>query len=335
MELEGTKQVSVTFRPISGALAQRELEKLLARHFPVPAQGSFYDDFPVWDERFGKKIFRIGAYSGQRLVASASVRLAELRVPHGPLPVALIGAVVTEEEFRGQGLASETVARAIQWALQSKAAAVFLWGSEHSLYQRMGFELCGAQVRIPLASILATRSKIAARVNEGWNPAIMKLLEKREQGLVLQATDQPWIEAHKNVRWFWTGEASAPSAYAAFGKGMDLAGLVHEWGGTPASCIEIFRSIHATAPDAALLGAPARMDFWQFEFEDSSIEYLTMAKVLDPRAIHAAYHGQAPLPHFPVNPNDLPGAFFGPFVTGALPAGLYPVPLWLWGLDGA
>src|SRR5206468_8828729 len=111
----------------------------------------------------------------------------------GPLPVALIGAVAVAEKYRGAGLASQVVKVLTHWATEKKAALALLWGSEHTLYQRLGFELVGEQVRVPLSSLKLGSSP--AGVSQGWRPALFKALQSRVAGLLLQESDQPWIEA--------------------------------------------------------------------------------------------------------------------------------------------
>src|SRR4051812_33737534 len=85
---------------ISGPEKMAQLSRLLDQNFGLQAPARFLDDFPVWDESFGPgedPLVRIGVWDGPELVFSAGVKLAELRVPAGPMKVALIGAVATAE----------------------------------------------------------------------------------------------------------------------------------------------------------------------------------------------------------------------------------------------
>jgi GNAT superfamily N-acetyltransferase len=229
--------MELRFAPISGPRDLAALEALLNSAFPVPAGASFYDDFAVWDPRCNLRVARWGAYQGERLVASALGRSAWLsgRTRADRRRIGIVGGVVTSPDFRGQGLATRLVANACEAHRREGCAAAALWGSEHTLYRRIGFRLAGEQARVPLDELLAGRPARAATIHEGWTTGVFHALLRRSGGLALEEADRSWIEAHRNVRWFWAGSLEQPSAYAALGRGIDLGGIVHEWGGEPAA----------------------------------------------------------------------------------------------------
>jgi GNAT superfamily N-acetyltransferase len=312
-----------------------QLLALLNAAFEVPAGSSFYDDFPVWDPRHGAGVFRLGAFAADRLVAAAMVRLAELKAPGGDLTVALIGGVATDPSWRGRGLASRLVPLAVEWAKERSAALALLWGSEHSLYQRLGFELCGEQARVPLASLRRYGKFPELEAGSGWSPSLFKCLEGRPGGIRLRRADRIWMRAHRNVSWRWLGDPRAPRAYAAVGRGIDLQGLVHEWGGEREALAELLARLEAETPGLQLLGGPGLFNQYGIQFDESRIEYLCMARVLDPRAVLAAYRpgiGRDALARVPASGDRLVARmFFGP---GARDSEICPLPLWVWGLDG-
>lgn len=349
-----------------------QLESLLNRSFPVAEGGSFYDDFPVWDHRsysdprsqspqgsqsLQNPMVQIGVFRNKKLASTASVRIADLKARGGQVRVALIGAVATDSAWRGHGLASKTVALATQWAQERGAALAVLWGSEHSLYQRMGFELCGEQVRVPLAAAFAKlkidpHSLGSTPMGRGWKPELFDILKKRPGGLALRASDERWISAHKNVQWYWNGEGSTPRAYAAIGRGMDLHGLVHEWGGEKKALMELLAQISVEHPEASLLGAPQMVRPLGLAFDPQSVEFLCMARVLNPVAVFSAFNPMIPctaessdegwklimgdLWLTTLSEGELTRVFFGPGSPGGGRGdGVLPLPLWIWGLDGA
>src|SRR5262249_38311310 len=142
------------FGVIQGERSQAALESLLNRSFHVPPGRSYYDDFPVWQERHGQPVFRVGAFRDGDLAASALIREATLKTPTGPLAIGLIGGVATDERWRGHGLATQAVSLALEWAKARRHSVVLLWGSEHDLYRRLGFELCGVQSRLALEKVV-------------------------------------------------------------------------------------------------------------------------------------------------------------------------------------
>lgn len=295
--------------------------ELLDRCFGVPAGAHYLEDFAVWDFSESPvvegRILRVAAWSDEtprRLAACAAVRLADLHTPaEKRLKVGIIGAVATGEAARGRGLASQLVSLCSEWARERGAALLLLWGSEHRLYERLGFELSGAQTRLPLAELLRElpAHSHSSPIREGWSDAIFAALLKRRTGLALGPEDRSWYVRHRNVRWFWAqvGEAFA---YAALGRGIDLAHQVHEWGGDPELLQAVLHHIAALDPSAELLGSSVLItERWGARALPAE-EFLALARILDPVALAKA-HDRAP---------GTP--------TPALPAGT-----WIWGLDSA
>ena len=278
----------------------RDLSGLLDQCFPVPSGYHFFDDFPIWNPAFSSvNASRIGIIEQGQLIGAAGVRMAKMHLLSTPktATVAMIGAVASHPAYRGKGLASHCVKKAIEWAKTQGAEAAILWGSEQALYQRLGFEMMGHQCRIPLGEVQleyspsssgrASSSPSATRVNRGWTPSLFDLIRQRRSGILLQQDDLGWYSAHRNVKWYYTGSIETPTAYAAFGRGIDLQNCIHEWGGDAQDLLLIFREVqkeHAGS-EVALMGHPIEL-VRQFRFHSDPlafVEYLCMAQVLSPR----------------------------------------------------
>ena len=315
---------------IRGTSAHEQFSKLLDRSFGVKEGAHYLDDFPIWNERLfsgPSRALRVGIWEGTELASCAGVRLAKLKVPRGTVSVALIGAVATAERFRGRGFASRLVNTAVQWAQERGAAAAILWGSEEELYSKLGFELCGMQVRAPLAKLdLSTpRDFSSITLGRGWIPSLMEVLKNRKAGLQIEDTDDSWLSAHRNVEWYWLGEPSRPKAYAAIDRGIDLKGIIHEWGGDDANSIKTLLSlVQMERPDAVLLSHPQALTEYKLGQPMFEIEYLCMARPLNPLALLTSYGLSDQIPQDVL---DSLGArtIFGPSEDA--------LPLWLWGLD--
>jgi predicted N-acetyltransferase YhbS len=326
---------------IDGPEQMSQLSALLDEAFNAPASGDYLSDFPVWNQSIGPgpdSAIRIGVFDGDQLVACSAVRLASLRVPAGDLKVGLIGAVATSPSHRGKGLASRTVSLAVEWARERGAAMAMLWGQETSLYERLGFELCGMQVRAPLAELdLGPKPRDLSNVilGRGWVPTLMRSLRTRGSGLRIASSDERWIEAHSRVQWYWLGDPEAPMAYAAIDRGLDLQGVVHEWGGESEAALKLLlQLVRMERPEAQLLGNPALFGAYNIGAspsghspKTSEIEFLCMARALDVAKIISA-HGIV------LSADDAmlttPNAavcrrLFGPAENA--------LPLWIWGLD--
>lgn len=368
MELGQPKRSDPEIRPLQPSTQpgesavfdlRRSLLSLLNEAFPISVGHDFFEDFPVWDPLHGASVIRLGAFDGQTLVGTASARITELRADEAPaspwrtegvapnrartLKVGIIGAVATHAERRGRGIATRLVSELVHELKQNGCSVVMLWGSEHALYRRIGFELCGPQERVPISAVIqrlsAEHSAGAMDVQEGWNPSLFRMLQGRWGGLSLNDSDRQWLSAHQNVRWFWCGPAHTPIAYAALGRGIDLQGLVHEWGAAePRAFLSVLKAVQAAQPEAELLGSPLLLRSMGLPVSEHQ-EYLCLMRVLDPAAVLEAYgihgarceeHDGRWKIHLPNRecPGELEAHQLGSVLFG-------PLPLWIWGLDAA
>ncbi len=165
--------------------------------------------------------------------------------------IVLIGGVATAPAARGLGLATDLTRSCLQWAQAIGASGVYLWGSELKLYGALGFELCGEQYR----AVVEPGASSDAAVQEGWVPAIFELRRECDEGLVLTDGDLRWFSAHRSVRWFWSGDAARPAAYVGVGRGIDLAGIAHEWGGEPAATQALLGRVARLIPGLQVIGS--------------------------------------------------------------------------------
>jgi GNAT superfamily N-acetyltransferase len=349
----------ITIDEIRGADADRQFAALEDRSFGVLAPDHYLDDFPIWDSNHSTAVgtvFRIGAFEGTKLVAAAGVRLAEMKYPKGPVTVALIGAVATDSDYRGRGLATQLVSTTVQWAGERGAALAMLWGSEHQLYGKIGFAPCGTQASLPLSSLMIGRpGEKEPEISKGWTQGLLGALKSRPSGIQIRDIDRGWLSAQKNVQWFWTGDPLQVTAYAAIGRGIDLPHFVHEWGGERTALLSILRRIAAMDGEAKLLGSPALFAKYGFQYDSVSEERLGLARVIDPKALFQAVHGDAVFTSVFSNsqwkigltpahgktvvdslaPLEISRLFFGPIPTSLKKpwSDYFPLPLWFWGLD--
>ncbi|MEK7690973.1 MAG: GNAT family N-acetyltransferase, partial [Bdellovibrionota bacterium] len=172
--------------------------------------------------------------------------------------------VATDPASRGQGLASVCVERCLQKARAAGASVAVLWGSEHKLYGRLGFRLAGVQLLGPLGAIEVGNSEQlnntgkAPKLHEGWVPALFDLIAgERTRGLILQERDRTWFSQHRHTHWYWLGKDSRhPLAYAAINRGIDLPGIMHEWGGEADALRVLLASLASRFPATQLLAHP-------------------------------------------------------------------------------
>jgi predicted N-acetyltransferase YhbS len=341
---------------------EAEFSSLMDRCFKVPAGHHYLDDFPVWSEKFSppsRQILKMGAFDNGKLVAAAGAQISEMKATAFPMKVALIGAVATDSEYRGRGIATQLVSLATEWAEWQGASVAVLWGSEHELYRKIGFHPCGRQVRVSVSAMNSSAKK--SSLQTGWNPAIFSKLKQRRDGLQITEEDRTWFEAHRNVKWYWSGPQDSPNAYAGVGRGIDLADLVHEWGGETSALVELLAQLSKFHPNAQLLGSPETFSRVSFQFDPSAVEYLCLARVLDPLTTFRSFVPVSKAKDFAADLEDgvlklriedrfgksssgeldvqeVSRFFFGPKEVGGPTLGkpwsnYFPLPLWFWGLD--
>lgn len=254
--------MSETIREI-GAGERKAAVDLWDRCFPVVQGSSYLEDFPVWDpgrDFPGRAIF--GAFAKDRLVAlagyveSSATLLPEGAVPKERIPAALIGAVCTDSEARGQGLATELVSRLVSRADERGIPLSVLWSGEHALYERLGFRLGGTQWRVPLSQFSGELPD-SGGAEEGWEEWMAEAFRKADPTREGVFASLPFLSAHRNVRWFGSRDPlSGESAFAAMGRGMDLPAIVHEWGGEKERLGKVLSAALSSEPAAEILIHP-------------------------------------------------------------------------------
>ncbi len=310
MNVDAQFAQSLKVEVISGLAASQQFSKLLDHCFGLSPGMRFLEDFPVWDPQWEiPLVIRMGVFQKGELVSCAGARMAQMRTgPSSEVPVALIGAVATSPQWRGLGFATRLMTELIQWARSRGAVRVLLWSSEHEFYKRLGFEPFGEEIRLPIQFVplpstyrLVKRlspESLAEKVHLGWSPRIFDLRQASQVGLSLESCDRKWYQAHENVEWFYTGSSEKLSAYAAFGRGIDLNGVIHEWGGELNSLLEIFHTIRKMNKNSIVLGSAALMRKLGIPSSLGYREPLCLAKILTSNSIHSL-----------------------------------PEPMWIWGLD--
>jgi GNAT superfamily N-acetyltransferase len=276
---------NIQLQPVVLSEAWTQYENLLNQAFPVPRGSSFFHDFPVWDPRFRTPdSLTLGVVEGGKFVSAASARIAQLRMGHfESVKVALLGGVVTEVKSQGKGLASQCVEQLCKWAALQGAEFILLWGSEQKFYEKLGFEWVGQQAIVPFNFIEIIESYKNERfsLKSGWNTAIFELAQKRNEGLILRPEDQTWYESHRHVQWLWLADSTGrPVSYLAFGRGIDLPGMVHEWGGEILGIKMLLQKIREQHPGGSLLCSPDHFSIFNIKANDLSIGPLAMAKML-------------------------------------------------------
>jgi hypothetical protein len=235
------------------------------------------DDFPIWGSRL-PNIVRLGIFEGGVLASHVGIHFCEMKADTGLVPIALIGAVATAENHRGKGLSTTLLKEALRRIDEKKCLWSLLWGSEHEFYGKLGFTLCGSQARAPIAKLTPTPSlALSSAVQGGLTEEIFQWLVQNSTGIRLTESDREWIFDHKSIQWLWL---ESPYAFVAYGRGMDLRHMIHEFGGDLRTIQELMYRVFAHDPLVELMGRPQALEKLGFKPPDLIREYLCLARPL-------------------------------------------------------
>lgn len=334
MNLEKNRPAPLQLDGISGKRKYQLFSNLLDLSFNLSGDAHFLSDFSVWaGEEARGGVIRVGAFGpAGRLAGCAAARTATCYASNGKIKLGIIGAVATDPLYRGRGVASDAVSFLLKWLESQDVAMTVLWGSDVGFYARFGFRPFGAQLMLGLKDYLETSHPQQARdvgkpsgiVKQGWVDGIFNKMLQRRTGLKHELCDIEWIREHRHVEWFWMGSPEQPDAYVGYGRGIDLQGLVHEWGGDPGALRTLLSRVGELYPNAKILGSPELLGRPRM-----GAQTLGLALIHQPEVILKAYGlPKERLPEAPLETLKDPRTIFGDERNPGLP-------LWFWGLDSA
>lgn len=167
--------------------------------------------------------------------ASCATLVRDLVLPGDDLRVGLIGSVSTAAQHRGRGLASRTLAAAEE-ALRAEGCLVaLLWADDAGFYARRGYGDVGREVVLPLEPELEQLLPLPSGVREA-DPArdaeaLHGLYLQHRRRVRRSLAETAASLAMPGLRTLVRMRRGKVVAYACEGRGHDLEGVVHEWGG--------------------------------------------------------------------------------------------------------
>lgn len=191
-----------------------------------------------------------------RVVSHAVLKPLVIKSPHVIFKVGAIGSVVTDPNHRNQGLSTQVMENCIEEARRQQCDVAILWTDLYDFYRRMNFELAGSEISLVL--------------NEGFQGTIAADLRYSDDGKVSAEAVHRLYAAHtvgsirtaEDVRKFLTipqskiytaWEANGQlAAYAIEGKGADLGGYIHEWGGSVSKLMSLLSWVQSRRTEKTL-----------------------------------------------------------------------------------
>lgn len=188
--------------------------------------------------------------SGDEIVAGAACVARTLSTPRGRMKIGLIGSVATDPSARKQGHGAAAVDACEQYLLHQGCSTVLLWADVPDFYQKRGYIFAGTEYLFSLPPLDGWTSNGSVERYQSDDLHSVEGIRIRESA----HSDRPRAESALHYEsagtevYVYRPAASDNitnriTAYAAFGRGGDLAGTVHEFGGSVAGIISILQQI--------------------------------------------------------------------------------------------
>jgi GNAT superfamily N-acetyltransferase len=307
-----------------------------------------------------------------KFLSGAAVKTSLVKSPAGLFKVAGIGSVVTDPAHRGRGLSSSVLESSLDIAKKAACDVAVLWSDLHDFYRKIGFELAGTEVSLKIGKPLACDGA-GLKFNDSKQVApepILRLYGQHSCGAIRSLEDLRKSLAIPNSRLYtaWDGK-NVLQAYAVEGKGADLGGYIHEWGGPVSKLLPLFNYVQARQNRTITVIAPRHAQNLVRQMTAAGAAQhegvLGMFKIVGSDLLFAKLHRYARqlgidnfvfenrngLTHFGFGTNlfrtdseaDIIRLVFGPSgprdlhafdtETAAQLEKIFPIPFWIWGWD--
>ncbi len=299
------------------------------------------------------------------VLAHAATKYIILKTHIGLLKVAAIGSVLTEPSHRNKGLSNEIMESCLASANEAGADFAILWTDLYDFYRKIGFELAGREISIVIeeAPPVGPSAVRILKSNMVSPEAILRLYQQHPCGSIRTIEDIRKNLQIPNSRVYsaW-GADNQLLAYAIEGKGADLKGYIHEWGGGVSSLMPLLGHIRNDIghPITVIMPPYAKnliqhLREWKITYNEGylgmirPVNYQNLFNKVMRRArqlgladfvIERTENGfqvgsRADLIQL-ASPNEVTRLLFGPLPEGALKPEyqkLFPIDLWVWGWD--
>lgn len=198
--------------------------------------------------------------SENHFLSAAVMKPLVIKSPAGLFKAAAIGSVVTSPDHRNQGLSRQTLEACLEAARAHGCDFAILWSDLHDFYRKIGFELAGCETSLTLPVNMKGGDPGDLRFvtsNKVDPEAILRIYSQHTTGSVRTTEDiRKFLQIpNSRVHTAWDAQ-NRLQAYAVEGKGADLDGYVHEWGGGVSKLVPLLsyavhhsaRTLHLIAP---------------------------------------------------------------------------------------
>ncbi|QDU70075.1 GNAT family N-acetyltransferase [Engelhardtia mirabilis] len=226
--------------------ARQLIERVMRGGGSVAAECPLVFEGPLGAQRPG----RVVALSEDGAVCSACAILPrDFVVPGGSLRLGLIGYVATDTNTRGRGFASSVLDAAEAALADRGCVASLLWADDASFYQRRGYHALGRELDFALDAgaleALPHWASTRAYDPERDSESVQALMAARPIRVERSLDETRALLAIPGLRTRVATRGDRVVAYACEGKGPDLRGAVHDWGGETLAVLALIGELAA------------------------------------------------------------------------------------------
>ena len=210
-----------------------ELTRMLNEALRPGSSISLDQDLPLLVGRLAPSIRLIVRTEG-RIVAHAALYVHAYRMLNHAFNVGIIGAVATSEGARGRGFASALVRELLVILPDHKVQVCALWSQAPGFYERLGFVCAGREIIHTATREGMPEPEDSSRVRPARQADLpaLRVIHNQEPSLTIRTAHEwdTWLGLPE-TSFFVLEHQGGISSYGVLGKGLDLQGCVHEWGG--------------------------------------------------------------------------------------------------------
>ncbi|MCB0342862.1 MAG: GNAT family N-acetyltransferase [Pseudobdellovibrionaceae bacterium] len=224
---------------MEGPRAPKESElsdviEFLDRYLRPQCEWSIRDEYPNSLCISNQSNIRV-IMDGPKVISHAVVKYLIIKTKVGLFRVAAIGSVLTHPDYRSQGLSQKILKDCLQLAESQGCDFSILWTDLYEFYRRMDFELAGSEVSFLIDRELAAPFDTQIKVLNSPQvqpEALLKLYGAHTVTSMRNVNDiRQFLKIPDSRIYTAWNKDNQLLAYAVEGKGADLQGYIHEWGG--------------------------------------------------------------------------------------------------------
>lgn len=349
-----------------------DLVRFLSTHLRPTAAWTIADEYPLAIHDSNLNNVRV-IKDNDTFLSAAVMKPLIIKSPVGIFKVAAIGSVVTNPLHRNQGFSRQIIDDCINGARAHGCDFAILWTDLFDFYRKLGFELGGTEVSLGMPQnfkcpeIPGLRFVNSTKVDP---EAILRLYSQHSAGSVRTADDiRRFLQIPNTKVYTAWDEQNKLQAYAIEGKGVDLGGYIHEWGGGVSKLLPLLKfATQEQKKSLTIITPPHSQNLIRQLKEAGATEHtgvLGMIKVLNPAALLTKvkkyirstgvedvvleardgkfYMGYKEEIFTTDSEQDLVRLLFGPLKASDLNAfdketvevfeRLFPIAMWIWGWD--